>query len=182
MQWLSIVKRYEGRVSNLSLEPMVFCFSDVWLGNFIIDQDGGITVIDFADASILPSSFSRFVLLDASDNIRRDISDLVSIPATEGVDNTEALAAVAGSMVMGWYFFAKAGIRLLGRRFDALEDRVWKPLLDTHGCPVTATRPEPKPRTPNEFDHLPPREGPAPTFSEYMAIAARSGGVGLVTE
>ncbi|KAK1764401.1 hypothetical protein QBC33DRAFT_547117 [Phialemonium atrogriseum] len=114
--FLTITKR-KHRVQDLSREPMVFCYSDVWLGNFTIDEDGRLTVIDFADSSILLSSFSKFVLLDW-EKIKRDISALVKVPTTDGVDNTLALCTAAGPMVMGPSSFVTTGRRILGGEME----------------------------------------------------------------
>ncbi len=75
---------------------MVFCYSDVWLDNFILGKDGSISIVDFADTSFLPLSFTRFDLLGTPNKINYDISRSVSLPTTTGVDNTRALVAVAG--------------------------------------------------------------------------------------
>lgn len=60
-QFLEKTKR-KVRVEHLSREPMIFCQSDWLPDNFIIDSDGRITAIDFSDASILPSSFAKYML------------------------------------------------------------------------------------------------------------------------
>jgi hypothetical protein len=106
----------KSRVKDLSCEPMVFCYSDVWLGNFIIDDNDDISVIDFADASILPSSFSKYVLSpgEATDKIKRDIGGQVQVPTTDGVDNTVPLLDLMGTMVMGPSPFTTSGRRLPG--------------------------------------------------------------------
>ena len=93
---------------------MVFCYSDVRLGNFIIDDNDNVSVLDFADTSILPSSFSKFVLSAGETKIKRDISGLVQLPTTEGVDNTAALRDVSGPMVMGPSSFATSGRQIPG--------------------------------------------------------------------
>ncbi|TWU78814.1 hypothetical protein ED733_007311 [Metarhizium rileyi] len=124
------------RVEHLAQEPMVFCYSDVWLGNFIIDEEGSITVVDCEDASILPSSFTRFILAGTRNKIERDIRDMVAVPSTEGIDNTSALCAVARPMVMGWGSFAKAGRKLLGSYERDEPDRVDKIVLDAKGQPL----------------------------------------------
>ncbi|PGH23786.1 hypothetical protein AJ80_02216 [Polytolypa hystricis UAMH7299] len=65
-------------IQGLSREPMVFCYSDLWLGNFIIDQHDCVTVVDFADASILPSSFSKFMLSPTQNELEYDITNWAS--------------------------------------------------------------------------------------------------------
>ncbi|RFU34105.1 hypothetical protein B7463_g2213, partial [Scytalidium lignicola] len=111
--FLTITKR-KVRVQDLSLEPVIFCYSDVWLANFIIDQDGRVSVLDFADSSILPSSFSKFVLAGTRDKIGCDISGWVNVPETAGVDNTYALLSTSGPMVMGPSSFVSTGRRIPG--------------------------------------------------------------------
>ena len=92
---------------------MVFCQSDLFPDNFMIDEHHRVTAIDFADASILPSSFAKFALA-ADYRLGFDISDWVYIPVTEGVDNTAALGSVAAPMIMGSLSFWKLGSRLPG--------------------------------------------------------------------
>lgn len=126
------------RIENLAQEPMVFCYSDVWLDNFIIDDRDRITVVDFEDASILPSSFSKFILAGTRDKIDRDIRHMVVVPETEGVDNTSALIAIARPMMMGSGSFAKAGRKLLGHYTVEEDDIVDKVVKDAQGVPVYA--------------------------------------------
>ncbi|WEW61239.1 hypothetical protein PRK78_006729 [Emydomyces testavorans] len=111
--FLQITKR-KSRVQDLAREPMIFCHSDLWFGNFMIDQDGRVTVIDFANTSILPSSFSKFLLLPSQNRLRSVVSKWVSIPSTDGVDNTAALADASGPMIMGQSSFASIGRRVPG--------------------------------------------------------------------
>lgn len=126
------------RIKNLAQEPMVFCYSDVWLDNFIIDDEDRITVVDFEDSSILPSSFSSFILAGARDKINRGIRHMVVIPKTEGVDNTSALIALARPMMMGSGSFAKAGRKILGYYTVDEDDVVDKVVTDAQGVPVCA--------------------------------------------
>ncbi|KAK2609345.1 hypothetical protein QQS21_002126 [Conoideocrella luteorostrata] len=145
------------RVENLAKEPMVFCYSDVWLGNFLIDNEGSITMVDFEDASILPSSFSRFILVGTRDKINRDIRDMVVVPTTKGIDNTSALFAVARPMVMGWGSFAKAGQKLLGYFTQDEPDQVHKVVRDAQGQPlILAIEPARPPQNPASTEPLPP--------------------------
>jgi hypothetical protein len=97
---------------------MVFCNSDLWLGNFIIDQDDRVTIIDFAQTSILPSSFSKFVLWPTENKLGYNITDLVDVPSTEGIDNMKALRAVAGPMVMGSSSFVSTGRQVPGAEWS----------------------------------------------------------------
>lgn len=123
------------RIENLAKEPMVFCYSDIWLGNFIIDDDGNITVINFEDTSILPSSFPHFVLAGTRNKIGRDTRDLVVVPKTEGIDNTNGLIALAQPMLQGGGSLNKAGRKLLGSYTVEETDIVNKPVLDDQGEP-----------------------------------------------
>jgi hypothetical protein len=93
---------------------MIFCYSDIWLGNFIIDDGGHVTIVDFAHASILPSSFSKFALIRAMDMTGCDMSNWLVVPATPGVDNTSALLAASGPMVLGPSSFVTTGRRIPG--------------------------------------------------------------------
>lgn len=138
-QFLTMTKgKY--RIENLAQEPMVFCYSDVWLDNFILDDNDKdrITVVDFEDASILPSSFSKFILAGTRDKIDRDIRNMVVVPETKGVDNTSALIALARPMMMGSGSFAKAGRKLLGYYTIDEDDIVDKVVTDAQGVPVYA--------------------------------------------
>lgn len=100
---------------------MVFCQSDLFHGNFMIDAHERVTAIDFSDASILPSSFSKHALADH--RLGFDISKWVHLPVTEGVDNTAALWAVSGPMVMGSYSFTRLGRELPGGDTET-QDRI----------------------------------------------------------
>ncbi|KAM5463486.1 hypothetical protein MauCBS54593_007480 [Microsporum audouinii] len=119
--FLKITRRTQ-RVQKLSQEPMVFCFSDLWLGNFMIDDGGRVIVIDFADCSFLPSSFSKFALLPSQNNYPCDITGWVNVPSVDGIDNTEALCAMAGPMIVGSSSFESCGLRVPGAG--------WAPELD----------------------------------------------------
>lgn len=109
---MKVVSKSGPRLTNLALEPMVFCYSDLWPDNFMIDDTGRAAVIDFADVSILPSSFSKCSLRD--NRLGFDISERVKVPNTEGVDNSEALAAVSGRMAIASFFLYRLGQRLPG--------------------------------------------------------------------
>jgi hypothetical protein len=91
---------------------MVLCYSDLFPGNFIIDDEDNITIIDFSDTSIVPSSFVKYALWDH--RLGFDISQWVYIPTSEGVDNFESLLSVQGRMVIGPSSYAKLGRRLRG--------------------------------------------------------------------
>ena len=110
--------RKKARLSQLSSEPLVFCFSDIYPSNFIIDPPGSratVTVIDFADASILPSSFARYSSYDNKFYAYTEqLSRLVHAPVTDGVDNRAALCAVMGPLVFASASFGSIGRRTLG--------------------------------------------------------------------
>lgn len=156
---------------------MVFCYSDIWLDNFILDQDANaITVIDFSETAFLPSSFAKYVLAPGLTKIKRDISGLVTVPSTEGVDNTEALHAVHGPMVMGWSGFVSAGVHLFGRQ-PPPEERELTDLLDENGDPIVIPRREKGPPTPPEGTdwwlsaaNLPPIKRLSPTSTPWPPI------------
>jgi Choline/ethanolamine kinase len=99
-------------VETLANEPMVFCHSDLYSENFLIGPNN-VTVIDFSEVSIVPSSFARYVLW-----VRRlgefDIRERICIPTTEGVDNTPALLAASGPMVTAPGTFSEMGRRAPG--------------------------------------------------------------------
>ncbi|KAH8908603.1 hypothetical protein BR93DRAFT_966660 [Coniochaeta sp. PMI_546] len=97
-EFLKVVSKSGPRLTNLSLEPMVFCYSDLWPDNFMIDDTGRAAVIDFAD----------------DNRLGFDISERVKVPTTEGVDNSEALAAVSGRMAIESFFLYRLGQRLPG--------------------------------------------------------------------
>lgn len=126
----------------MALEPLIFCYSDLWLGNFIIDEQKRVAVIDFADVSILPSSFLKYAILDSIHKLGRDISDLVTVPSTPGVDNTNAVLACQASLSMAPCGFYELGLELLGNAegeesIEAVPED--KPLMDAEGRRVTVS-------------------------------------------
>ena len=90
---------------DLAREPIVLCYSDLFPGNFIIDDEDNITIIDFSDTSIVPSSFVKYALWDH--RVGFDIGEWVYVSATDGVDNFETLQSVQGRMVIGPASYAK---------------------------------------------------------------------------
>lgn len=95
---------------------MVFCYSDVWPENFILDLDQRvITIIDFAVCSILPSSFAKYAVRNGGYKVGVRLDELVRIPTTDGVDNYDALCSAAARMVQGPSSFASCGWRILNR-------------------------------------------------------------------
>jgi hypothetical protein len=93
---------------------MVFCQSDQYHENFIIDANNRITLVDFADSSIVPSSLAKYAAVGVGYRPNFDFCQWVEVPATEGIDNTQAIMAVSGPMVMGSHSFYKLGKRLPG--------------------------------------------------------------------
>lgn len=151
---------------------MVFCYSDIWLGNFILDDEGRITVVDFELASILPSSFSKFALADSRSKMNRDIGPMVVVPQAKDIDNTRALSAIS-CLVQVRAGFAKAGRKILGYYEMEEVDRVDKLVTDEHGQPVSAPaetsvtpesgpepEPEPEPTVDYSVQRLPPPISP----------------------
>lgn len=109
--WLKIAKRRR-TVEGLTKEPMVFCQSDMFHGNFMIDDDGNVVMIDFALSSIVPSSFAKYAALGI--DIRHDypILEWVDVPSTDGIDNVAALGACRAPFVQGSHSFAMIGRRI----------------------------------------------------------------------
>ncbi|KAF3480163.1 uncharacterized protein GIQ15_05510 [Arthroderma uncinatum] len=110
LQW---TKR-EPKILGLSREPMVFCHSDAWPGNFIINKQGHVTVVDFSEVSILPSSFAKYAITPSVKDHEYSLLPWIDVPSTDGVDNTRALFAATNPMIMGAGSFAKAGKRIPG--------------------------------------------------------------------
>ena len=102
----------------MSQEPLVFCQSDLYLGNFMIDQHGNVTAIDFAFTSVLPSSFSKFAILAIDGSDEYPMLEWVNVPSANGIDNTAALCAAVAPMVMGPSSFATCGRRIPGAEWE----------------------------------------------------------------
>ena len=132
---------------------MVFCYSDMRPHNFMVDDEGNISVVDFAHSSFVPSSFSKMVLVRWEHKIGRDLRSMVVIPATDGIDNTLALCAAAEAMVMGWASFVNLGCKLFGDSREGTLDEMGTPvpLLDEQGRPVEVS-----------YDVEPRYQGPLP--------------------
>ncbi|RJE25079.1 hypothetical protein PHISCL_02614 [Aspergillus sclerotialis] len=122
--WLKITKR-QRTVQRLSKEPMVFCQSDLYLGNFMIDHHGNVLAIDFAITNILPSSFSKFAILAIDGCHEYPMLEWANVPSADGIDNTAALCAAVAPMVMGPSSFATCGRRIQGAE--------WKPEYTSNG-------------------------------------------------
>lgn len=142
---------------------MVYCYSDLWLENFIIGEEGEITVIDFSEVSFLPSSFFKFALESKGDRLNRDITALITVPETEGIDNIDALRLAAAPMIMASSSFARAGYAMLGRPPAKTIDRVEKPIFDEGGHPVEVVLEDPPPEPDN-----PPNPDLSPDFAKFL--------------
>ncbi|KFY28565.1 hypothetical protein V493_02867 [Pseudogymnoascus sp. VKM F-4281 (FW-2241)] len=110
-EFLWLAKRKE-QLHDLDREPMVFCQSDIFHGNFMIDADNRVTAIDFADSSVVPSSLAKFSA--RFHNLGVDISQWVNVPSTEGIDNTQALLVAYGPMTIASGSFVRVGGRMPG--------------------------------------------------------------------
>ncbi|KXJ97237.1 hypothetical protein Micbo1qcDRAFT_229955 [Microdochium bolleyi] len=99
----------QGRVVNLANEPMIFCYSDIYLENFIIDKKGQVHVIDFADASYLPRSFQKLALFTSGEGLDDRTMALFDVASAVDIDNTAALLDAVGPMVIGFSSFVTAG-------------------------------------------------------------------------
>lgn len=91
---------------------MIFLQSDWFPANFMIDSEGRPVAIDFSEANTLPSSFATYLLWE--NRLGFDVKGRVTIPTTEGVDNTEALLGISGMITMGSGSFARFGHRVTG--------------------------------------------------------------------
>lgn len=100
--------RSRQRTVDLSREPLVFCFSDIFYGNFIVDDDDQMVVVDFAAVSILPASFALFIAYDERHG-HAGIPEMVSIPGSS-LENVKGLGVLAGLLTIG------AGFGKMGKR------------------------------------------------------------------
>ncbi|OBT66410.1 hypothetical protein VE03_04874 [Pseudogymnoascus sp. 23342-1-I1] len=96
--------RRKCRVHDLAREPMVFCQSDQYYDNFIIDANDRVIAIDFADSSIVPSSLAKYAAFGVGYRTHFDFRKWVEVPATEGIDNLSAIAEASGAIVMSSSF------------------------------------------------------------------------------
>ena len=98
-QFLKLTKR-EHRVRDLCFEPLIFCQSDLFPDNFIVDAGSGNTAaIDFAAASIVPSSFAKFSVME--NRLGFDIQHDAYVPMAPDVDNVVALSVLSGMLILG---------------------------------------------------------------------------------
>lgn len=103
-------------IRNLSQEPMVYCYSDVNGGNFIINDDE-IVVVDFADLNILPLTFAKYLLLiHGYDGLGVNIRPWVNFADTyDDPDNPSVLARLEVPMAQS-HSFEKISDRVPGGR------------------------------------------------------------------
>jgi hypothetical protein len=90
---------------------MLYCFSDIHPANFMIDVNGGVVVVDFAETSILPASFVLCRI--HSNRLAFDVTQLVTIPGAS-VDNMCALGLAGRRIMIGAGSFASMGRRVQG--------------------------------------------------------------------
>lgn len=70
-------------IRGLSQDSTVFCYSDLSRGNFIMDEQDRITVVDFAELGIVPLSFAKYVLLVCGfDGLGPSIRPWITFPDT----------------------------------------------------------------------------------------------------
>ncbi|KAH7020879.1 uncharacterized protein B0I36DRAFT_353615 [Microdochium trichocladiopsis] len=79
------------RAINLAKEPLLLCFSGIYLKNFVIIDCGQITTVGFQDASYFPLGFQRLGLLGTTGELGYDIMDVIALPSTSSSDNIAAL-------------------------------------------------------------------------------------------
>lgn len=94
---------------------MVFCYSDVNGGNFMINDKNEIIVVDFAELSILPVSFVKYLLfVHGFDGLGPSIRPWVRSTETGGEpDNASVLLELQGPMVMS-ASFGRIGYKVPG--------------------------------------------------------------------
>lgn len=143
-QLLSRTRKTQVRVKDMALEPMVFCYPDVWLHNFIIDKESNkIAVVDFADASYLPLCFALIVLQWSWGKTERDLTGLISIPKTDNVDvanNVRALQLAQRPMIQSSGVWNRLGFELFGNeRLKEEDTRMNETLKDANGHVMSFT-------------------------------------------
>lgn len=93
---------------------MVFCYSDINGGNFIVDDENQVTIVDFDELSILPLSFAKYVLLaNGFDGLGLCIRPWVKFPDTEQ-DNASTLLDLSAPIIQGSLSFHRVGLRVPG--------------------------------------------------------------------
>lgn len=98
----------------------MFCQSDLYPENFLIDDTGHVVVIDFSEASIVPSSFASYCL--HYNRLEFGVRDKVRVPTTDGVDNTQALLEASNAMTTGWVVFESLGRNLKAEWHNSRSD------------------------------------------------------------
>ncbi|OAA58911.1 Protein kinase-like domain protein [Niveomyces insectorum RCEF 264] len=89
-------------LKNLEAEPRVYCYQDLYGGNFVVninEQTGrhDVVIVDYGQVSILPISFFIAELL--RDRWRLKLKGYMNVPSSEGseyYDNANALYIVSG--------------------------------------------------------------------------------------
>ncbi|KAK7990469.1 hypothetical protein PG990_014749 [Apiospora arundinis] len=96
-------------ITDLSLEPLVFCQPDWYAKNFMVDDRSQAVAIDFADASFVPSSFVTYLLSQHHNRLREDVDGKFWIPPPEGTRNATALRFLSGRTMARSYDFYHRG-------------------------------------------------------------------------
>jgi hypothetical protein len=71
---------------NFSNEHLCLCYSDIWEHNFIITEASQIYVLDFGDATFLPTSFMSLVLHKPGGFLLPKISSRISFPESPNLN------------------------------------------------------------------------------------------------
>ncbi|KAK6852125.1 hypothetical protein PG995_012250 [Apiospora arundinis] len=117
-------------ITDLSLEPLVFCQPDWYAKNFMVDDRGQAVAIDFADASFVPSSFVTYLLSQHYNRLGEDVDGKVWIPPPEGTRNATALRYLSGRTMARSYDFYKTGEKVSGGDRET-QDRIQRSLEET---------------------------------------------------
>ena len=81
-QVISVNQAYKKRV-DFSSDRMMFYYSDIHGGNFILTEDNQLFVIDFEDAGYLPESFMSHALYRRGNIFLRDIVAKTAVRKSE---------------------------------------------------------------------------------------------------
>jgi hypothetical protein len=71
---------------DFSNEQLCFCYSDIWEHNFVITEAREIYVLDFGDATFLPTSFMSLVLQNPGGFLLSKISSRISFPESPNLN------------------------------------------------------------------------------------------------
>jgi serine/threonine protein kinase len=71
---------------DFSSEELIFYYSDIHPGNFLIDEDDRICVFDFGDAGFLPLSFMSFVLHQNARSLTSSIAAELPVPKSQNLE------------------------------------------------------------------------------------------------